>query len=61
MVDQRELLEIELGRFPQICNRFFDSGSLAHCAHLRTISDIQTIFLVQDSSKSADWHILARS
>src|ERR1044071_7924118 len=60
MVYQWELLQIKLGRFPQIGNRFFDSFSLAHCPHFRTISDIKVIFLVQHSGKGTDGH-LARS
>jgi len=44
VVHQRELLQVELGRVPQVGNRFFDSFSLTHCADLRAISDIKTIF-----------------
>ena len=44
MVHQRELRQVEFGRFAQIGNRFVDSFSLTHGADFRAISDKKTIF-----------------
>ena len=55
----RKLLQIQLCRFFEIRDRFFNSLALTYRPYFGTVSYIQTFFFVQNSGKCANRHFRA--
>ena len=53
----RELIEIQLGRFLQVGDGFFDTLALADRPHFGAIRYVNIPFFVQNRSEAANWHL----